>query len=29
VLYVLLLGAWATVATNTVRGVRSGRLLRG
>ncbi|PEG58518.1 TDT family transporter [Mycolicibacterium boenickei] len=28
-LYVLLLGAWATVATNTVRGVRSGRLLRG
>jgi tellurite resistance protein TehA-like permease len=29
VLYVLLLGAWVTVATNTVRGVRSGRLLRG
>ncbi|WP_371726377.1 TDT family transporter [Mycobacterium sp. DBP42] len=28
-LYVLLLGAWATVATNTMRGVRSGRLLRG
>ncbi|OBG84795.1 C4-dicarboxylate ABC transporter [Mycobacterium sp. E802] len=28
-LYVLLLGAWATVATNTVRGVRTGQLLRG
>lgn len=28
-LYVLLLGAWATVATNTLRGVQSGRLLRG
>ncbi|OMC34542.1 C4-dicarboxylate ABC transporter [Mycobacterium sp. GA-1841] len=28
-LYVLLLGAWATVATNTARGLRSGRLLRG
>jgi C4-dicarboxylate transporter/malic acid transport protein len=26
-LYVLLLGAWATVATNTARGLRSGRLL--
>lgn len=28
-LYVLLLGAWATVATHTFRGVLSGRLLRG
>ncbi|MGA5540812.1 TDT family transporter [Mycobacterium sp. NPDC051198] len=28
-LYVLLLAAWATVATNTLRGVRTGRLLRG
>jgi tellurite resistance protein TehA-like permease len=27
-LYVLLLGAWATVAANTARGLRSGRLLR-
>lgn len=27
-LYVLLLGAWVTVATNTFRGVLSGRLLR-
>ncbi|WP_396909479.1 TDT family transporter [Mycolicibacterium sp.] len=27
-LYVFLLGAWATVAGNTVRGVRTGRLLR-
>ncbi|MCV7201929.1 C4-dicarboxylate ABC transporter [Mycolicibacterium peregrinum] len=28
-LYVLLLAAWATVAANTLRGVRTGRLLRG
>ncbi|MCV7067391.1 hypothetical protein H7H51_19905, partial [Mycolicibacterium farcinogenes] len=27
-LYVLLLAAWATVATNTIGGLRSGRLLR-
>lgn len=28
-LYALLLGAWATVATQTLKGVVSGRLLRG
>jgi C4-dicarboxylate transporter/malic acid transport protein len=28
-LYVVLLAAWATVATNTLRGVRTGWLLRG